>query len=328
MMSSPTLMVSLLPRGSASGQSYLAAVDLARGTLTAERPIPVGDYLADAEAPGHPVQHARGLALAGTHVWVGLFNAVRKYMVEDAATLRLTPGPLLTSPAAVDIHGLVAVGEGTLLAVSTGADAIIAWDLRAGAQQTIVLGSLTEADLRFPRHMASTRGMTDWRHVLPGVRHLNDVGMHGGKLIVCSLKRLLVGFRGRWRSLMGDDGAILHGAHPAEDGRILVTDAARGELLAVDPEAGRAHRVQVTDPGAWFLRGLTTHGDHLFLLRSERVASLQRGVGLSSGPPPARGARFGISVVSCASLTVEEEYELEVTTAPKGAVAYAAVAVA
>jgi hypothetical protein len=318
-----TFIISLLPRGRAGGRSALVALDAATLDMLAVRTFPPEEYLDDIDAA--PVEHARGLAQHEGRLLVALFNCVRSYEIDDLRCLDMRPGALFTSPAAVDIHGLDVHG-GMLFAGSTGADAVITWNLVTGETATDVFSGTVTADLRFPHREAFVTGATDWRAVLPTCLHVNDVSAFEDSIVVCSLRNAWLAAGASRRTLLADEHALLHDGRLCSDGRLLFTDAARGHLVTLPFSSGAANRIVLTDPGRWFLRGLRQVGSHAAVLRSERVSSLQRAPRRTDNEVAPGGACFGISIVDLATGKIEEDRVLTVDAAPAGSVAYAVLA--
>lgn len=321
-----TLIVSMLPRGEPGGGSALVALDADLLEPVSTRPFAAAEYLRDPKDPSSPsIEHCRGMAQADGNLYVALFNGVRVYRVLDGRRLFLESLGLLTHPRAVDLHGIDA-RDGVLYAASTGSDAVISWSLASREAEVVAFGSGDDRDVRFPHRLASCLDKKDWRDVLAAELHLNDVARgDSGEMVVCSLKRAFAVADGRVRTLLEDRGALFHDGRFISDGRLLFTDAARGELILVDPAGGRPSRIVIADCDAWFVRGICLLDDHVVILRSELVATRQRDPvrhKVERGSPSS-GGRFGVTVVDIVSGRRSLEKIVEPAGLGLGSVAYA-----
>lgn len=321
---SSTLVVSVLPRGSSVGGSALVALDARSLQPLSVRPIAPAEYLEVPDDESFAVEHCRGLAVCGRDLRVALFNSVRSYRIDDPRKLELTPGLRLTHRQAADIHG-IAIAGGRLYAASTATDSVVSWPLGSGRTRVVELGDPEVRDLRFPMKAARVAGHGDWRHVMRAQLHLNDVCVHEGAIYACGLHRVIrVDIGGRPRTILKDAAALFHDGHPDPDGLLVFTDAARGQLLRVDPETGHAIRIPVVDSNRRFLRGVCILGNHVAVLHSDHVASHQRHPWRAS-PTESHGAEFGVSVLDLRSGAVELDRAINVSELASGSVAYAAV---
>jgi hypothetical protein len=321
------LLVSVLPRLRPTGGSAIVALDLATLRLLAVRRFPPHEYLGYAPDGHQPIQHCRGLSVDRGDLMVAMFNAVRRYSIVDSRCLILEPGERLNHHGAVDLHGIVSRGD-RLWAASTGTECVISWPVGEGATEILPLKSTPEADFRFPIEAARQALSTDWRDVLPVARHINDVlPREDGSVVVCSLREVVLLFDGRRRVLFHDGEALLHDGRQTCDGRLLFTDAARGDLVLITPGAGETQRIRVSDPRSWFVRGMAVlPGDQVVVLRSERGPTCQRSVQLEPDEEPG-GGLFGVSLVDLAAGAVLSEETISDGALSAGIVAYAAVAV-
>jgi hypothetical protein len=320
------LLVSVLPRLRPSGGSAIVALDLATLQLLAVRRFPPHEYLGYAPDGHQPIQHCRGLAVDRGDLLVAMFNAVRRYAIVDSRRLILEPRERLSHHGAVDLHGIMSRGD-RLWAASTGTECVISWPVRGGAVEVLPLKSTPKAEFRFPMEAARQAHSTDWREVLPVARHINDVLPRGdGGVVVCSLREIVLLFEGRRQVLFFDGEALLHDGRQTCDGRLLFTDAARGDLLLITPGAGETQRIRVSDPRSWFVRGMAIlPGDQVVVLRSERGPTRQRAVQPEPNEEPGNSL-FGVSIVDLAAGTVVYEETISDGSLSAGIVAYAAVA--
>jgi hypothetical protein len=322
------LLISVLPRLRPTGASALVALDPVSLELLAVRRFPPSEYLADPGSPkATPVEHCRGMAVWRGGLLVAMFNSVRNYRILDARKLVLAPGARFNHPGAVDLHGISVDGE-TLLAASTGADAVIAWPLGGGETHKIEISPQDTGDLRFPARRALETGYGDWRSVLPARFHINDVArLDDGSVVVCSLQRILRVQCGQLSTIHEDDQALLHDGRVLPDGRMLFSDAARGELLILDIDGTDVERVPVASPRTWFARGVTIHDGYALVLHSKKGRTHQR--------RPQRRRRssamrrpgcFGVSVVDMERRDIVRHRTIETDEVGDGAVAYSVLA--
>jgi len=319
------LVATIFPRGEPVGESALVALAPDSFEVLSYRELPSGDFLRN-PADGAPgaVRHARGLAREGDRLFVTLFNSVGEYQVLDAAGLDLSLGRRLTSPAAADLHGLSLRG-GELAVASTGGGCILIWDIESGECRGLRLGAaLPEADIRFPCQGPGSSGDL-WRDALPGQNHVNDVALAEGGFVFSGLTGIGAHLNGEERILASDDRALFHDARLLEDGRVLATDGARGELVLIDRDSRSQERVAVTEPDSWFLRGVEVVDDHAYLLRSEVVENRQLWIGREE-PVRRWGATLGVSVLELRSRRLVSEATVVLPDAPAGSVAYQALA--
>lgn len=320
------LVVSVLPRGATVGASMLVSLAFESLEAVGMRPFPADEYLLDPCGSPAPIEHCRGIVQVGNELYAALFNGVGVYQVADARELRLDRRRMLTHPSAVDLHGIHAC-DSVVVAASTGADAIISWETSTRDASVIGFGGADASDLRFPHRIAREHGCADWREVLRARLHINDVCRRDdGTTVVCSLKRVVELTAEGVRTLMEDKAALLHDGRWFSDGQLLFTDAARGELLALDPERGTTRRLPIADPSNWFVRGLSIVGQHVVVLRSQRVRSRQRDVRIRADCRPAKSTgRFGISIVDLAGWRLEADRVVMLPDANSGSVAYAVI---
>jgi hypothetical protein len=324
--SKPTILVSVLPRGEAAGSSALVALDGHSLEPLATREFPPEEYLRDpqSEQPG-AIHHCRGIAQAGDTLLATLFNGVREYAVEDARKLVLRPRRLLTHPHAVDLHGLD-VGDGLVLAASTGSESVIAWELASGRATEAAIGNLVKVDLRFPDRLAREAGYRDWRHALAVNLHLNSVcHRDDGTTIACGLTSVLELSPQGHRTLITDPQARMHDGRDGGRGDVLLTDAARGALVSLDLDSGERRFLQLAAPDEWFVRGVEVADRFAFVLRSEPLPSRQRHVHRDDPGTVAQDGRFGISVVDLDSWQPIAERTIRSVGLARGSVAYAAL---
>jgi hypothetical protein len=289
------------------------------------RLIDPAEYLSAPDDQSFAVEHCRGLALRGSDLYVALFNSVREYRVDDARALALKPGRVFTHRKAADIHGITVAG-GTLYAASTATDSVVAWSLKSGRSRVIDLGNPEPRDLRFPMKLARAARHADWRGIVNAGLHLNQVCVHVSGAYATGLHRLVrIGDYGL-ETIVYDAQALFHDAEPDPDGLLALTDAARGQLVRIDPGTGRAIRLPVADANQHFVRGLCVRGDYAVVLRSERVVSRQRSPWRMSGAGP-KGAAFGVSIIHLRSGAVELDRVVSMPDLAAGSVAYTAVAV-
>ncbi|HET6448015.1 MAG TPA: hypothetical protein VFG31_02810 [Conexibacter sp.] len=325
--SSTTLVVSLLPRGEAYGASALVALDATTLAPLAYRELPAAEYLADpVDGCAPPVEHCRGIAQSGRTLYAALFNGVREYAVDDIRTLTLRPGRMLTDRRAVDLHGMDVRGD-RLVAASTGSDTVIEWQRRSGTVSALTPTTASKADddLRFPHLDAQRDGHADWRRCVRGRRHLNDVLLTDGGLVVCSLTSVWRTTGNAWELLARDRAARFHDGRPAPDGSLLLTDAARGALVALRPDE-RPQALALADPARWFVRGLTVEGRHAIVLRSAVVPTRQRDPRRIEHVVRERGATIGLTVVDLEHWSVVDDRTVTLPQAAAGVVAYKVLA--
>lgn len=321
-----SLVVSVLPRGTRSGAAGLIALDLATLHVQAVRLFGVGEYLADPVPTPHPlIEHCRGVVQRNGILFTALFNAVGAYVVRDASSLTIDPVTRLTAPAAVDLHGLE-VRDDVVVAASTGADAVIRWQLGQSVPQVIALSTRSDVrDWRFPRRLAAEANCGDWREVLDVSSHINHVAVRAeGGLLVGSLTRIVVVTDAHERPLVTDRGAQMHDAQETSDGDVIATDAARGTVVTWDGATGkRVQDLAVADPERWFVRGLLRVGENLMVLRSERVATRQRCTAAFPRAVAPTGCRFGVTVLDARNGVHLLERDIEVPEVARGSVVYA-----
>lgn len=315
------LFVSVLPRGSQGGASYLVELDQRNLGLRRVHQIPEHDYWRGEREQNQPVQHCRGLVRSGESLYVALFNCVCEYMLTPSGDLR--PIRQFTDRRAVDIHGIDLAGD-ALFAVATGTDAVVKWDLATGQSEVAMQnGREQSGDFRFPGIAAERANATDWREILDASDHLNDMCLlDDGSMIVCSLRGVFHATDGKAVNVFHDEQALLHDGRLLIDGRVAFTDAARGTVRLMTLSGSQTECFEIADPGEWFVRGLRTRGGVLFVLRSIRVDSVQR-IPTEDGPCPPLGARFGVSKLSLESGEILSDAVVDLPDVSGGSVAYA-----
>jgi hypothetical protein len=324
-MPADVLLVSVLPRLSRTGASALVALDANSLELIRVRCFPAREYLS--RSGSMPMEHCRGIAQWDNALWVSMFNAVRRYEVADPETLKLRPGDVFSHPRAVDLHG-ICVDDDRLLVASTGADTIIEWG-RASSEPTLhPLSGTDSRDLRFPARLAPESGCNDWRDLLPGRLHINDVCAGDREsIVVCALRQIFLIRRNRVRVLHADPTALFHDGRALNDGRLVFTDASRGRLVMVDPDGmSRATSIDVASPSEWFVRGLATSENYVYVLRSELGASRQRALpGRGQAGDSSTPGRFGVSVVDTTSGHIVAEHTIASPQLSAGVNAYSII---
>jgi hypothetical protein len=318
------LLITVLPRLESTGASSLVAIDPETLSVLAVRQFPAKEYLFHSSLlPTDPIEHCRGIAQSGNSLYVAMFNAVRRYDVLDPRRLSLVPGELLTHEQAADLHGICFSGE-KVIAASTGADTLLSWAVNGG-EVTTPLARLSLQDLRFRAPVARRNGCQDWRRVLATNIHLNDVCPVGeDALAVCSLTQIWLVNGGKTRMLFADRDALLHDGLLLDDGRLLFSDASRGDLLVVDRVRGAVGRIPVEAPEAWFVRGVTVVDGIAYVLCSELGPSRQRGLGSRRRPTHvARSGRFALRVLDLESERILAQATISMPDLPAGVVAYA-----
>lgn len=318
------ILVTTLPRGEPGGASTLVAIERETLQPLAVREFPSEEYLEDpeAKAPGR-LRHARGIAIREGKLFVALFNAVREYEILNPRTLDLRAGRIFTDPQACDLHGICVEGE-TLAAASTGTDSLICWDLRSGEASVTSLGPATAEDVRFPERLALAADKEDWRDVLTVAQHVNGVSIRpDGPPILCSLDEVLEIPPEGPRPVHRGNESRMHDGCLSPAGNLLLTDAAQGILISVDPSGRKAPNCfSIADPKEWFVRGIGLVDGTAYVLSSESMRSRQRDPKLDPDAPVELGGSFMISTVDLATGAQVEEKVLRLSEVPRGTVAY------
>jgi hypothetical protein len=320
---SPTILVSLLPRGEPFGASALVALDRESQEPLAVHEFGADEYLEDPELgePGQ-IRHCRGVAQAGDRLFVALFNCVREYRVKDIRQLLLEPGRLFTHPRAVDLHGICIQG-GTLSAASTGSDSVISWDLDSGEIAVTALFNGGGEDVRFPDRLAREAGKSDWRQSLDAAQHVNGVSIAGGgTAVVCSLTKVLELGPDGAHPILADDEAQMHDGCLADNDELLLTDAANGLLVSLNLRTRECRSMTIAAPDEWFVRGIGLVDGRAYVLSSEVMGSRQRDAERDADLPAVMGSSFMISIVDLAAWAPISDRVLRLSEIARGSVAY------
>lgn len=278
-LSTGKFIVSIFPRGTTLSHTGLIELDVARRKIRSSLVIDAADFMSD-PVTGQPpcIRQVRGIAAHDQYVFASAFNAINVYTLEsrkDSLGLRLTDR--LTHPCLCDVHG-VHVGAGRLCAASTGSDAVVCWDIKRLRDPTVFsLGSDdVNINLNFPERLSQIHDSPNWRLVVQNTLHLNDVCISGDRLYVTGLQNVLrINLQdGRRDVLFSDPNVLLHDAILYQ-GKLLFTDAAAGDVVALNEEKAVVTRYHVVDPELWFLRGITNSGGTLWTLCSCLVENRQ-----------------------------------------------------
>ncbi len=204
---------------------------------------------------------------------------------------------------------------------------MVFWNLHSGKAEVAPLRETGVADLRFPAKLALESGESDWRRVLEARLHANGVALRpDGSVVVCTLTGVVELTPSGPRLIYEDDNARLHDCCAENGGELLLTDAARGLLIALDVRNGQRRCCEIADPGEWFVRGVGVLDGYIYVLSSEVMPSRQRSpLSATLCEPSARGSTFLISIVNPDTLVPIAEEPVRMPQMARGTVAYSLV---